>query len=50
MQGAPQRTVGYLAGDGARQRPRLAAPNTSSPAFNRISSFTTWINTVMRTG
>ncbi|MFI5831381.1 serine protease [Streptomyces sp. NPDC051578] len=28
----------------------LAAPHTSSPVFNRINTFTTWINTVMRTG
>ncbi|MFI5828534.1 S1 family serine peptidase [Streptomyces sp. NPDC051578] len=28
----------------------LAAPNASSPVFNRISTFTTWINTVMSNG
>ncbi|MEV6575044.1 serine protease [Streptomyces sp. NPDC051577] len=28
----------------------LATPNTSSPVFNRISTLTTWINTVMSKG
>ncbi|WP_329191736.1 MULTISPECIES: serine protease [unclassified Streptomyces] len=28
----------------------LAAPNSSSPVFNRISTFATWINSVMSNG
>ncbi|MFG2603067.1 S1 family serine peptidase [Streptomyces sp. NPDC048514] len=50
-QGAPLAYQGRLAGIyswGAGCG--LAAPNASSPVFNRISSFTSWINTAMRTG